>query len=137
VSVALANSGSNGLAVDAQGALIATHHGLGAIVKLTFPLGMPEVLVAGYDGRRFDSPNDVAVRSDGTIYFSDPDYQAPNMRPQVKTRVYRLAPGASEATVIDEQRSEPNGVTLSIDERTLYVRAAMASSPIRSCPKAP
>jgi gluconolactonase len=121
VSVALADSGSNGLAVDAHGALIATHHGLGAIVKLTFPLGMPEVLVAGYDGRRFDSPNDIAVRSDGTIYFSDPDYQAPNMRPQAKTRVYRLAPGASEATVIDEQRSEPNGVTLSIDERTLYV----------------
>ena len=122
VSVALASSGSNGLAVDAMGALIATDHKAGAIVRMRFPLGVGEVLASSFDGQRFNSPNDLAIRSDGTIYFSDPDYQAPSMHPQAKTRVYRLPPGAnSQVVVIDEGRSQPNGVTLSMDEHTLYV----------------
>lgn len=121
VSIALATASSNGLAVDAMGALIATDHGIGAIVRMTFPLSMPEVLVGTFDGKRFDSPNDLAVAADGSIYFSDPDYQAPSDHPQAKTRLYRLAPGAKDATVIDDMRSQPNGVTLSADEHTLYV----------------
>jgi gluconolactonase len=121
VSVALASSGSNGLAVDAAGALIATNHEVGAIIRRTFPLGTPTVLVGSFGGARFDSPNDLAVRSDGTLYFSDPDYQAPAAHPQAKTRLYQLAPGAQAVVVIDEGRSQPNGVTLSADERTLYV----------------
>jgi gluconolactonase len=121
VSVALAPAASNGLAVEASGALVATDHGTGAIVRMQFPLSMPQTLVSTYDGKRFNSPNDLAVASDGTIYFSDPDYQAPLSHPQAKTRVYRLAPGAQEATLIDDARSQPNGVTLSVDERTLYV----------------
>lgn len=121
--VAVASSGANGMAVDSAGNLIATDHELGAILRRTFPLSSaaPQVLVGTYNGQRFDSPNDLAVRSDGTIYFSDPDYQAPSTKPQTQTRVYRLASGASEATVIDATRSQPNGVTLSPDERTLYV----------------
>jgi gluconolactonase len=47
----------------------------------------PEVLIGDYEGKRFNSPNDLAVRSDGTIYFSDPDYQASGSRPQTKTRL--------------------------------------------------
>ena len=121
VSVALANAGSNGLAVDGSGALIATDHVNGAIVRMSFPLGAPQVIAGRFQGARFNSPNDLALRSDGTLYFSDPDYQAPSMRPQAKTRVYRLAPGASEAVAFDETRAQPNGVTLSADERTLYV----------------
>lgn len=121
VTIALASSGANGLAVDSTGNLIATDHKTGAVVRLSFPLGTPVVLAGSYDGQRFNSPNDVAVRSDGNIYFSDPDYQAPSSRPQTQTRVYRVAPGSSEVTVIDATRSEPNGVTLSPDERTLYV----------------
>ncbi|HKU44951.1 MAG TPA: SMP-30/gluconolactonase/LRE family protein, partial [Polyangiales bacterium] len=93
----------------------------GAIVRMSFPLGTPQVLIGTFNGARFNSPNDLAVRSDGNIYFSDPDYQAPSQRPQQQTRVYRLAPGASEVTVVDGTRSQPNGVTLSSDERTLYV----------------
>ena len=121
VSVVLAQAASNGLATDLAGNLIATDHAAGAIVRMKFPLGTPEVLVASFDGKRFNSPNDLAVASDGSIYFSDPDYQAPSLRPQAKTRLYRLAPGAKDATVIDDMRSQPNGVTLSADERTLYV----------------
>lgn len=124
VSVAIASSGANGMAVDAMGNLIATDHGRGAIVRYSFPLGTPTVLIGTYNGMRFNSPNDLAVRSDGNIYFSDPDYQAPSQHPQAQTRVYRLAPGASEVSVIDATRSQPNGVTLSTDERTLYVAGA-------------
>jgi gluconolactonase len=124
VSIALASSGSNGLAVDASGALVAADHELGAIVRMTLPLGTPEVVVGDYEGKRFNSPNDLAIRSDGTIYFSDPDYQAPASHPQTKTRLYRIAPGAKQASMIDDTRSQPNGVTLSADENTLYVSGA-------------
>ena len=121
VATALMNTGTNGLAIDSMGNLIATDHKQGAIVRMSFPLGTPVVLVGSHDGKRFNSPNDLAVRSDGNIYFSDPDYQAPTSKPQPETRLYRLAPGASSAIVIDAHRPEPNGVTLSPDENTLYV----------------
>jgi len=110
--------------VDTDGALIATDHLQGAIVRMAFPLNTPEILTDSYEGHRFNSPNDLAVRSDGTVYFSDPDYQAPSDRPQPKTRVYRLAPGDREPISFDDARAEPNGVTLSADERTLYVAGA-------------
>jgi gluconolactonase len=124
VTVAAMNVGTNGLAVDMSGALIATDHKQGAIIRMPFPFDMTEVLASGFNGKRFNSPNDVAVRSDGTIYFSDPDYQAPSMHSQDKTRAYSLPAGSNAASapvVIDETRSEPNGVTLSADERTLYI----------------
>jgi gluconolactonase len=120
VSVAIADCGANGMAVDSQGNLVTTDHKLGAIVRYAFPLGMPATIAGTYEGKRFNSPNDVAIRSDGNIYFSDPDYQAPSMHPQTQTRFYRIPPGTSEARAI-EQRSQPNGVTLSPDEKTLYV----------------
>ena len=124
VSIAVASAGSNGLAVDMAGALIATDHKQGAVVRMPFPLGAATVITGTFEGKRFNSPNDLALRSDGTLYFSDPDYQAPSTRPQPKTQVYRLAPGAQEPVVIDETRSQPNGVTLSVDESTLYVAGA-------------
>ena len=71
-------------------------------------------------GARFNSPNDVTIRSDGNIYFTDPDYQAPAAVPQAKTRVYRIAPSGA-VSVVDDTLSEPNGVTLSLDEATLFV----------------
>jgi gluconolactonase len=124
VSIALADAGSNGLAVDGMGRLIAANHKVGGLVALSLTGGAATTLVSTYMNARFDSPNDLAIRSDGTIYFSDPDWQAPSTRPQTKTRVYKVAPGASTATVIDENRQQPNGVTLSLDENTLFVSSA-------------
>src|SRR5262249_10285920 len=59
--------------------------------------------------------------SDGTIYFTDPDYQAPSPRPQTATRVYRLPPGATTPVVVDANQPQPNGITLSLDEKSLYL----------------
>lgn len=115
------DSGSNGLAVDSNGSLIATNHKDGSIIRRALEGGAAAVIVSTYQGKRFNSPNDLALRSDGNLYFSDPTWQAPNPNPQGQTRVYRVAPGASEATVVDAGRSQPNGVTLSADENTLYV----------------
>ena len=120
VSVAIADSGSNGLAVDTIGDLIAADHKDGSISRLSLTGGAPVPLVSMYMGARFNSPNDLAIRSDGTIYFSDPDFQAATPRPQSMTRLYRVAPGGA-AIAVGGNLSEPNGVTLSPDEKTLYV----------------
>ena len=97
------------------------NHKFGAITALALPGGAATQIVETYNGSRFNSPNDMVIRSDGTIYFTDPDYQAPSQRPQTASRVYRVPPGSSTATVVDAGRQQPNGITLSLDEAFLYV----------------
>ena len=93
VSVAVADSGSNGMAVDSNGNLIAAVHKDGSISQVTLPSGPVTPIVSMYMGNRFISPNDLAVRSDGTIYFSDPNYQnSTNPPPQTAQRLYRVTP---------------------------------------------
>jgi gluconolactonase len=124
VSVALADTGSNGLGVDASGSLIATDHSAGSVVKLSLTQEPTVALVTVYDNVRFNSPNDLTFGLDGTLYFTDPDYQAPAPAPQGATRVYKVAPGTSTATPIIEDRRQPNGITFSPDRNTLYVSAS-------------
>lgn len=119
--VYLADAGTNGLAVDSEGVMYGASHQAGGIVRLGKAGAAPKVVIDRFKGARFNSPNDLAVRGDGTIYFTDPTWQAPVPPPQAKTRVYRVAPGATAATVVDNDRQQPNGVTLSPDEKTLYV----------------
>jgi gluconolactonase len=131
VSIAYAtsgpNPGTNGLAIDEMGRLIGASHGVGGIVALNLTTMTSRPIVSTFAATstttptRFNSPNDLTVRSDGTIYFTDPDFQASRPRPQAMTRVYRLPPGATEAVVVDATRTNPNGVTLSLDEAFLYV----------------
>jgi gluconolactonase len=78
-------------------------------------------LVASYMGSRFNSPNDLTLGADGTLYFTDPDYQAPDPEPQSASRAYRVAPGTSEAIPIADELNQPNGITLSPARTTLYV----------------
>jgi gluconolactonase len=124
VSIAVADSGSNGMAVDGMGRLVSANHKTGSISVLSLTGGAATPLVSTYMSARFNSPNDLAIRSDGTIFFTDPDYQAPSGRPQTKTRVYMAAPGSTTAMVVDENRQQPNGIALSLDEKTLYVGTA-------------
>lgn len=117
------NTGSNGLALDAAGNLIAATHDVGAISA--FAAGSAARSAVGaqtFNGQRFNSPNDVVVRNDGNVYFTDPTSQAPG-NPQGATRVYRLSP-AGEASIVDDTIGGPNGVTLSPDGNTLYVTGA-------------
>jgi len=117
------DSGSNGLAVDETGRLVSANHGVGGIVAFDVATQteiMPP-LVDMYNGKRFDSPNDLTIRNDGTIYFTDPSFQAASPPPQSMTGVYMLPPGSSTATALLPNVNGPNGITLSLDQHTLYV----------------
>jgi gluconolactonase len=119
------DSGSNGNAVDPNGNLVTANHGVGGIVSFTVPGGVKTTLTDSFGGKRFNSPNDLTIRSDGTIYFTDPTFQAPQdsmgKYPQPNTGVYMLPPGSATATELISTTMNPNGITLSLDEKTLYV----------------
>lgn len=121
VSIFIPDSGSNGLAVDPDGNLVSANHGKQGIVRFHMPDGAPTTLVSTYDGKPFNCPNDLTVRSDGTIFFTDPTHQNEATPTQTATRVYQLAPGATSATAITDYLNQPNGITLSLDEQTLYI----------------
>lgn len=126
-SVFVADSGSNGLAIDAKGNLVGGVHKDGSIVEFALPSGTPTTVVSMYMGARFNSPNDLAVHSSGTLYFSDPSYQSPKTPPQAATRVYRVPPGGQAEPIPSagspDMFTNPNGVSLSLAEDYLYVNA--------------
>jgi gluconolactonase len=129
-TIHIADSGSNGLAVDADGHIVAAVHKDGTLTRYPMPSGMPGTPITGlFMSARFNSPNDLAIRTDGNIYFSDPSFQAPNSPPQAATRVYRVAPGGEITPLpnaaMPDNFNNPNGVTLSLDENFLYVAAAV------------
>ncbi len=111
---------SNGLTFDRKGLLIACEHG-NRRVSRTNADGSIETLASHFNGKRLNSPNDVVVKSDGSIYFTDPPYGIkPEQREQEHNGVYRLTPdGRLELLADDFQR--PNGLAFSPDERILYV----------------
>jgi gluconolactonase len=116
------DSGSNGMAVDANGNLVTANHGVGGIVTYSIPGGTKTTIIDSFGGKRFNSPNDLTISSNGTIYFTDPNFQAANPNPQPTTGVYMVPPGASPtATELLSNLSGPNGITLSLDQKTLYV----------------
>jgi gluconolactonase len=121
VRTAIEDSGSNGLAVDARGDLIAATHKYKALTRYTLPGGAHTPIAASYKGQVFDSPNDIAIASDSTMYFTDPDYQqaaAPGGQPV--TGVYRVATDG-KVTLVDGSRKNPNGIALSPGGDVLYV----------------
>lgn len=134
VTTVLENSGSNGLAIDAQGRLVAATHKYKALSRYTLPQGERASVAAQYDGNVFNSPNDMAIAADGTIYFTDPDYQkaaAPGGQPV--TGVYRVATDG-KVTLVDGTLRNPNGIALSPNGDTLYVVASrgMRAYPIKN-----
>ncbi|KQT84042.1 SMP-30/gluconolactonase/LRE family protein [Aurantimonas sp. Leaf443] len=117
----------NGHTLDREGRVIACEHGGRRISRLDHD-GIWRGLADRFEGRRLNSPNDVVVHSDGSIWFSDPTYgidshyEGHRASPELSScDVYRLDPrtGAIEAVVTDMLR--PNGLCFSPDERTLYV----------------
>lgn len=119
-SVFLEASGhSNGLRTDNQGRLLLAQHD-GQIGRLT-QNGEVEPLVEEYEGKRLNSPNDLDVASDGSIYFTDPPYGVDEEERELDfSGVYRFS-SDSTLTLLTDEFSRPNGICLSPDESRLYV----------------
>ena len=118
--------GANGLALDAAGNLILCQHGERQIGKMLSPTNLPkaeyEALATGFEGKRFNSPNDLVFNSKGQLFFTDPPY---GMDPwDVKELgfqgVYRLD-SEGKVNLLVDSLSRPNGIALSPDEKILYV----------------
>ncbi|MGQ9605388.1 MAG: SMP-30/gluconolactonase/LRE family protein [Thermogutta sp.] len=125
-------SGSNGLAVDARGRLILCQHGDRRIA--VWEDGCFRTLADRYQGKPLNSPNDLVIRSNGDIYFTDPPY---GMTPEAAQAgnalgfcgVYRIAKDGS-LTLLTDRMTRPNGIAFSPDEKTLYVAQSDPANPI-------
>ena len=112
---------ANGNTVDRQGRLISCQHQTRSLTR-TEADGRVVTLTERFGGSRLNSPNDVVVKSDGSIWFSDPPYGIrPNQIEQDANRVYRLDPASSEPVAIADDITRPNGLCFSPDERQLYI----------------
>jgi gluconolactonase len=114
---------TNGLMFDAHGKLDAASME-GKLIQIDPQTKKVTVLADGYDGKRFNAPNDLVIDRSGGIYFTDPHFLAPMPLPQgVKAFYYRSADG--KVTRLGEVEGAPNGVILSPDEKTLYIIPSM------------
>lgn len=125
--------GSNGLALDTHGRLLMCEHGDRRISVLT-KNGGKMTLADRWNGKRFNSPNDLAVRDNGDIFFTDPIYGLPKraedpLREIEFCGVYRLQPD-STVTLQSKEMSRPNGIGFSPDQKTLYVANSDGSDPV-------
>jgi gluconolactonase len=111
---------SNGLTFDRQGRLIACEHG-NRRVSRTEADGTVVTLADRYRGKRLNSPNDVVVKSDGSIYFTDPPYGVQEEDRELDFQgVYRIAPDGTLTLLVDDF-DRPNGLAFSPDEKILYI----------------
>jgi gluconolactonase len=125
--------GSNGLSLDRQGNLISCEHGDRRVSRLT-PGGGKRTVADNYQGKRFNSPNDVAVHSSGAIYFTDPPYGLPKGFDDERREldfcgVYRVTPDGT-VTLLCDTMTRPNGICFSPDEKRLYVAQSDPQAPI-------
>ena len=126
--------GSNGLTIDRRGRLIACEHGDRRVSAMPLSGGGKQTLADNFQGKRFNSPNDVVAHSSGSYYFTDPPYGLPKQEndPSRETPVfgvYRIAPDGT-ITLIISDLTRPNGVALSPDEKTLYIAQSDGARPV-------
>ncbi len=130
IAPASEGEGSNGLALDNDGNLLICQHGdrrLAMIFKDDLMQPDPNInsIVDNYNGKRFNSPNDVIVASNGDIYFTDPPYglkyqDEDSLKELEFNGVYKLTTDGALTLLVDDL-TRPNGLALSPDEQTLYV----------------
>jgi len=116
---------SNGLTWDRQGRLIVCEHATSKVTR-TEPDGSSTVIASRHDGKELNSPNDVVVKSDGAIYFTDPTYGRneyygnPRPLPREDRGLYRIAPDGT-VTQLAGDFAQPNGLCFSLDENELFI----------------
>ena len=125
--------GANGLAFDARGRLTLCQHGDRRVARLAAD-GRFEALADRFEGKRFNSPNDLVLAQDGTIYFTDPPYGLARTfedpgREIGWNGVYRLATDGTVTALVRDLKA-PNGIGLSPDGRTLYVGQSDDERPV-------
>ena len=117
---------ANGNTRDRQGRLVTCEHGGRRVTRTEYD-GTITVLMDCWQGKRLNSPNDVVVRSDGSIWFTDPPfgllghYEGHKAEPELPQAVYRIDGETGEASVVADDILGPNGLCFSPDERILYV----------------
>ncbi len=117
---------ANGLTRDREGRLIACEHGTRRVTRTEYD-GSITVIADHYEGKRLNSPNDVIVRSDGTIWFSDPhygimtNYEGSKAEQELACDVYRVYPLTGLIEVVASDFAGPNGLAFSPDEKRLYI----------------
>ncbi|GAB3889592.1 SMP-30/gluconolactonase/LRE family protein [Spirosoma agri] len=127
--------GSNGLTIDGKGRLIACEHGDRRVTAMPLDgIGGKRTLADTYNGKRFNSPNDVVAHTNGSYYFTDPPYGMPKKEkdPSRETEgfgVYRIAQNGAVSMIVGDL-TRPNGIALSPDEKTLYVAQSDPSRPV-------
>jgi gluconolactonase len=129
ISIVLADANrANGMTLDAEGRLVVCEQGTfstpARITRYDRRTGERETLVEDVGGLPLNSPNDVVVARDGSVWFTDPSYgflQGFRPRPRLPDRVYRHDPATGETTVAADGFDKPNGLAFSPDERVLYV----------------
>lgn len=118
---------TNGHTIDRQGRMVSCEHGARRVTRTEFD-GSITVLADNYQGKRFNSPNDVVVRSDNSIWFTDPaygidsDYEGFQAIPELDScDVYRIDPDTGKCESVIQNLDRPNGLAFTLDERQLYV----------------
>jgi gluconolactonase len=127
--VANPSNKGNGMTFDLEGRLLVCEHVTSSLVRM-HPDGTGkerEVLASHFEGKELNSPNDVVVKSDGTIYFTDPTYgRMPGFGIEREQElsfqgVYRIAPGGGDPQLVVDDFGQPNGLCFSTDEKLLYI----------------
>jgi gluconolactonase len=119
------SNNANGNTRDRQGRLVTCEHDTRRVTRTEFD-GTITTLIDKFDGKRLNSPNDIVVKSDDTIWFTDPpfgilgNYEGTMASPELPTNVYRLDPKAGQATVVVGDL-RPNGLAFSPDETKMYI----------------
>ena len=126
--------GTNGLLVNQQGYLVACDHGNRRIAKIDLKTKKKETLVANWEGKKFNSPNDIVQHPNGDYYFTDPPYGLPERESDTKTKeikengVYK-ANEKGEAVQVVSNLARPNGIAISADAKQLYVALSDGNNP--------
>ena len=111
---------ANGNILDLQGRIISCQHGARNLIRIEDD-GSATVLADRFEGKRFNSPNDVAIRSDGTLWFTDPPWGLTGPHEIPGHWVYKLDPQSGKVDVIHKYLAMPNGIVFSPDETRIYI----------------